>query len=153
MEEESPLRIPVANPYDVRRTSGRGYGGEVTLITGTGDPLPASELATLLGNHSRDVFEQVFAFTLDELYSDDLLSDTSVNSQIYSAGMGVMSLQAGMKRIESERESLFLKGGRSSQKTYVVSERIEEIDNRLREVADNAVTVWAAHSPPSAGRV
>ena len=52
--------------------------------------------------------------------------------------MGVMSLQAGMKRIESEREALFLKGGRSSQKTYVVSERIEEIDNRLREVADNA---------------
>ena len=125
-------------PYDVRRTSGRSYGGEVTLISGTGDPLPASELAALLGNHSRDVFEQVFAFTLDELYSDDLLSDANVNSQIYSAGMGVMSLQAGMKRIESERESLFLKGGRSSQKTYVVSERIEEIDNRLREVADNA---------------
>ena len=62
------------HPYDVRRTSGRSYGGEVTLISGTGDPLPTSELATLLGNHSRDVFEQVFAFTLDELYSDDLLN-------------------------------------------------------------------------------
>ena len=59
--------------FDVRRTTGRSYSGEVAITSGEGDPLPEAELTTLLGHHSRDVFEQVFAFTLDELYSDDLL--------------------------------------------------------------------------------
>lgn len=123
--------------YDVRRTSGRSYGGEVTLISGSGDPLPEAELTTLLGNHSRDVFEQVFAFTLDELYSDDLLSDANVNSQIYSAGMGVASLQDVMNAIERSRSSLFRTGG-STQEIYSAANRLDEVESKLREVADNA---------------
>ena len=59
--------------YDVRRTTGRSYGGEVSVTSASGDTLPETELTRLLGNHSRDVFEQVFAFTLNELYSDDLV--------------------------------------------------------------------------------
>ena len=123
--------------YDVRRTSGRSYGGELTLISGSGDPLPEAELTTLLGNHSRDVFEQVFAFTLDELYSDDLLSDANVNSQIYSAGMGVASLQDVMNAIDRSRSSLFRTGG-STQEIYGAANRLDEVDSKLREVADNA---------------
>ena len=49
--------------YDVRRTTGKSYGGDVALTLATGDMLPESELAKLLGHHSRDVFERVFAFT------------------------------------------------------------------------------------------
>ena len=46
--------------YDVRRTTGKSYGGAVVLSLATGDTLPESELAKLLGHHSRDVFERVF---------------------------------------------------------------------------------------------
>ena len=123
--------------YDVRRTSGRSYGGEVTLTSASGDPFPEAELATLLGNHSRDVFEQVFAFTLDELYSDDLLSDASVNSQIYSAGMGVASLQNVTNAIERSRSSLFRTGG-STQEIYGAANSLDEVDSKLREAAGNA---------------
>ena len=124
-------------PYNVRRTVGRGYGGEVAITSESGDPFPETELTTLLGHHSRDVFEQIFAFTLEELHSSDLLTDSNVNNQIYSAGMGVTSLPNAMKSIENSRRNIFLKGG-SSQKIYEVYTRTEAIDNRLREVSDGA---------------
>ena len=123
--------------YDVRRTTGRSYSGDVLLTSATGDTLPESELALLLGHHSREVFERIFAFTLDDLYSDDLLNDANVNGQIYSAGMGVTSLPNAVKSIESSRIGIFLKGG-STQKIYEIYNKIEEIDNKLREVSNNA---------------
>ena len=123
--------------YDVRRTTGRSYSGEVAITSGQGDPLPVAELTALLGNHSRDVFEQVFAFTLDELYSDDLLNDANVNSQIYSAGMGVASLQDVTDALSRSRNGLFRSGG-STQEIYTVANRLDEIDATLQEVADNA---------------
>ena len=123
--------------YDIRRTTGRSYSGQVTLNSESGDPLPEAELTTLLGNHSRDVFEQVFAFTLDELYSDDLLNDANVNSQIYSAGMGVTSLQEVTTKLDRSRNGLFRSGG-STQEIYTAANRLDAIDSTLQEVADNA---------------
>ena len=123
--------------YDLRRTTGRSYSGEVALTSGSGDQLPEAELPTLLGNHSRDVFEQVFAFTLDELYSDDLLNDANVNSQIYSAGMGVTSLQEVTSTLDRLRNSLFRSGG-STQEIYTAADRLDAIDSSLQEVADSA---------------
>ena len=122
--------------YDVRRTAG-SRGGALTISAVPGEPVDKATLSRLLGHNSRGVFEQVFAFTLEELHSSDLLNDSNVNSQIYSAGMGVTSLSNAMRYIDTEREVLFLKGGRN-QKTYVVCGEIDEIDNRLREVANNA---------------
>ncbi|MCY4528630.1 MAG: AAA family ATPase [Chloroflexi bacterium] len=123
--------------YEVRRTSGRSFSGDVALTSGSGEPLPETELTTLLGNNSRDVFEQVFAFTLNELYSDELLSDANVNSQIYSAGMGVTSLQEVMNTLDRSRNGLFRTGG-STQEIYSAANRLETIDSTLQEVADNA---------------
>ena len=125
--------------YDVQRTTGRSYSGEVSLTSGSGDPLPESELTPLLGNHSRDVFEQVFAFTLDELYSGDLLNDANINSQIYSAGMGVASLPEVTNTLVRSRKSLFRSGG-SKQEIYTAAKRLDVIDSTLQEVADNATS-------------
>lgn len=123
--------------YNVRRTSGRSYSGEVSVTSQLGDPLPESELTTLLGHHSQDVFEQVFAFTLDELYSDDLLSDANVNGQIYSAGMGVASLQDVMASLDRSKNTIFRSGG-STQEIYGAANKLDDIDSKLREVAENA---------------
>ena len=66
------------------------------------------------------------------------MDDSNVNSQIYSAGMGVTSLPNAIRNIDTEKEAIFLNRGRSNQKTYVVCGEIDEIDKRLQEVADNA---------------
>ena len=124
--------------YDVRRAPG-SRGGALTISAVSGEPVDNATLSRLLGYNSRGVFEQVFAFTLEELHSSELLDDSNVNSQIYSAGMGVTSLPNAMGSIDTEREALFLKRGRSNQKTYLACGEIDEIDNRLREVANNAI--------------
>ena len=123
--------------FDLHRTKGGSFRGDVVLTSASGQPLSGNELTALLGNHSRDVFEQVFAFTLEDLYSDDLLNDENVNSQIYSAGMGVTLLPSAFKSIESDRTDIFLRGG-SSQRVYEVHSKIEELDETLQRVRDNA---------------
>ena len=112
-----------------------GRVGQVTLTSERGARLDETALTRLLG--SRDVFEQVFAFTLNELYSDDLLNDSNVNNHIYSAGMGVTSLPAAIRSIESSRETLFLNRG-SSQKIYEAHKKLQDIEEKLQEAADNA---------------
>ena len=123
--------------YDIRRAPG-SRGGVVTITAASGLPQDEATLPRLLGHNSRDVFKQIFGFTLSELHSDDLLNDSNVNNQIYSAGMGVTSLPNAIRSIQSEREALFRMGGRSNQKLYVLSGEIEEVEDRLQEVADSA---------------
>ena len=122
--------------YTVRRFQGRG-GGPVTITNGAGEMLDEAALSKLLGHHSKEVFQNVFAFTLDELHSDDLLKDDRVNSQIYSAGMGAMSLPSAVKAIQSRREALFRKGG-SSQEIHNTYADLQTIDSKIQEVAGNA---------------
>ena len=129
--------------YIVQRTQGRGVG-PVTLRNSAGEALNEAMLAGLLGHHGKDVFENVFAFTLDELHSEGLLKDESVNSQIYSAGMGATNLPAVLKQLKSNKDSLFRKGG-SKQKIAEVNGRLSEVDSKLREVANNAETYGARH--------
>ncbi len=121
---------------DVSRFKG-GPSAGVALTSETGAPLNEAMLAQMLGNNSRALFEQVFAFTLTELHSSDLLKDANVNNQIYSAGMGVTSLPGVMKSIGDEREKLFLNRG-SSQKIYDAHKQLQDIDNKLREIEESA---------------
>ena len=123
-------------PYVVHRVQGRG-AGPVMVTGGNGENLGEGVLAQLLGHHGRDVFESVFAFTLEDLHSGDLLGKSSVNSQIYSAGMGVTKLPAAIKTLQAERAALFLKGG-SVNRIARTARKLDEIEARLRDVANNA---------------
>ena len=93
----------------VQRTTG-SHGGTLTLTTAQGEPLPEGELQRLLG-HSEDVFRKVSTFTLDELHNAALLSDSSVSSQMYSAGMGAEGLPGALRRLDDGKEELFKNRG------------------------------------------
>ncbi len=122
--------------YNARRLHG-ARGGTVTLTAATGEPLPESELHRLLGGNPEYIFNRVFTFTLEELFASDLLSDDNVNDYIYSEGMGVSSLPEALRRIRRDKDGLFRKGG-STQEIYRVANRLQGVDDSLREVADNA---------------
>ena len=123
--------------FTVRRVTGKG-AGSVTLTTAAGEMIPEADLPRLLGNHPKDVFESVFAFTLDELHNGALLADSSVNSQIYSAGMGALKLPSALKTLNDQKAKLFLKGG-SKHAIHDAAGRLEEITSKLKEVESNAV--------------
>ena len=120
----------------VRRVSGTG-GGQVTLVGKAGNPMPHTEISRLLGSHSRRTFETLFGFTLEELHDDALLSDDSVNSQIYSAGIGATRLPDALRTLDQQKELLFLFRG-SKHAINTSASRLDEVESSLREVADNA---------------
>ncbi len=119
----------------VQRIAGAG-GGPLTLTTAAGVPLREAELVRLLG-HPLDVFQSVSTFTLDELHSDEMLRNDSINSQIYSAGMGAARLPGALRTMKAEKEKLFKSGGRT-QAIYDTADQLREIDAKLRDVANNA---------------
>ena len=119
----------------VQRFQGMG-GGPVTLTAASGGPLPDAELSRLLGSHSRDVFQNVFTFTLDELYSENLLSDHSVNRQLYSVGVGATRLPAALNALWSEKQALFLKGG-SKHQIAEAGKELGKIESTLKVVEQN----------------
>ena len=121
----------------IRRFAGT-HGGTVTLTAESGKPLLDQELPRLLGHHSNDVFRNVFSFTLNELHDKALLNDESVNSQIYSAGMGATRLPDALKSLDDNKGRLFLKGGRKHA-IFGVAASLDRVKAGLDEVADNAL--------------
>ena len=120
----------------VQRFQGAG-GGPVRLTAESGEPLPEGGLPRLLGQHSRDVFQNVFTFTLDELHNEALLKDDSVNAQIFAAGMGATKLPAALRALEVEKQSLFLKGG-NKHKIIQSGNALSQIESTLRQVKQHA---------------
>ena len=120
----------------IDRAPGRG-DGPVSLTTATGETLSDTELARLLGNHSKSVFQNIFAFTLDELNNESLLNDDSVNLQIYSAGIGAMRLPDALTTLDRQKSEIFRPQGRN-QLIPSVLQSIEGTDTKLREIAGYA---------------
>ena len=120
----------------IDRSPGRG-DGPVSLTTEAGETLSTGELPRLLGNHSRSVFQNIFAFTLDELNNESLLNDDSVNLQIYSAGIGAMKLPDALAVLDRQKGEIFRPQGRN-QLIPSVLQGIESTDTKLREIAGYA---------------
>ena len=117
--------------YEISRFSGRGIGPvEVSDAAGRvqGEPF----LRDLLGGHGRDVFTNLFAFTLTELQTAAVLKNEDVNRQIYSAGVGERNLPEATRRLEQARRELFLPGG-SKHQLAEVRRQILDLEDRLRE--------------------
>ena len=112
-------------------------GGPVSLTTSAGGTLQAGDLPQLLGNHSRGVFEGIFTFTLDDLTDDSLLSDESVNLQVYSAGIGATKLPGALEALEQQKRGIFLPNGRT-QLAYRVAAAMETTASDLQKIAGYA---------------
>ena len=120
----------------IDRVQGRG-DGPVTLTTDGGETFPAGDLSRLLGNHSRSVFQNIFAFTLDELNNESLLNDDSVNLRIYSAGIGAMRLPDALATLDRQKREIFVPRG-SSQSVPKIAGEIERTNSELQQIAGYA---------------
>ncbi len=99
--------------------------------------------ATEVGNMSKALYANVFAFGLAELAVLDSLDSDDVRSRIYSAGagLGTRSLPAARRRLESKCDSLYKPRGRAPLINVALS-RADELDRRIaglsRDVAEHA---------------
>jgi len=92
-------------------------------------------LARLLGNASKGMFEEVFAFDADVLRG---LSGEA-NSAIFEAGMGVRALPKALASIEKQATELFKPGGQKQKVANLlrdlkaVRSELDEIDGQAAE--------------------
>jgi uncharacterized protein YhaN len=114
-------------------------GGTVTVTLPDGSPGGANDLAVLLGHTSRDLFRNVFAFSLAELQDFDTLSSDEVRARVYGAGIGAgrLGLPEIERKIEEDRGELYKEAG-SKQVMADLLRKAEEVRRRLRELGSQA---------------
>ena len=110
-------------------------GGPFTLRRGSGAANSDEGILQRLTAHAtKDLFRNVYAFTLDELQSQGLLKDDAVAGRIYSAGMGVTRLPDFSADLRKRKEDLFKPPRGRKQKLSSLLKELEQIDSRLKEL-------------------
>jgi uncharacterized protein YhaN len=118
--------------YTVERHAGV-RGGILSVKDDSGNSYGEAELKQLVGHSSKELFENIFAFGLDELQEMKSLDNEEVQGRIYSAGLGVTDLPGVERKIEADREKIYRLGGnlgRNQSISEVLSE-LEEVEASL----------------------
>ena len=114
-------------------------GGQLQVTLPDGSAGTADDLAKLVGHTSRDLYRNVFAFSLSELQEFDSLNSEDVRTRIYGAGMGAGSL--GLPEIEAklekERDDLYVERG-SKQAIAKLIRDAADLDGELRTLKQQA---------------
>ena len=126
----------------LRDDGGRAFEvefGERSLVVrdGAGQSLDRVELERILGHASRDTFESVFAFGIEELQQLGILDRGEAARHIYAAGMGASRLPAALASIERARNELFKERGHLPEISKKLRE-LEQVDNAIRACAGDA---------------
>ncbi len=102
-------------------------GGLVSVTLPDGRKAGEEALHELLGGTTRELYRNVYAFSLSELQSMETLDNDAVKAALYGAGTGtgVRALSTAMTTIGKRLDELFKPGGRSP-----------ELNRRLRELED-----------------
>ena len=134
------LEDPALGTVHLTRRPGQG-GGLLTLADDAGNPLDSSVLQQLLFGINRDVYRNVFGFSLYELQTFDSLTGDGVRNALYGAsfGTGLRSPVEALKTLESRRDALFKP---SASKPPLNSElsSLEKLRATLRAARDEAAT-------------
>lgn len=99
------LKIKLQNGENlvISRTPGT-HGGDVRISSSQEVLRGQDVLNHILGNASKDIYRNIYAFTLDELNNINSLSGDEVKSRIYGAGLGLGNLS--LKSIEKDLGNL-----------------------------------------------
>lgn len=92
------------------------------------------EYQQLMGNASSDLYQNVYAITLDELISIGKLSDSGMEDRIFSLGMGLSGVDFGgfEKELVTHSKEYYLSGG----KKQILLELTNQIEEREGKIAD-----------------
>lgn len=137
--------------------AGGRHGGRITLVGDDGEtytleryagprgghPMLRAEsgeqaaLEGLIGHATLSLYSNVFAFSLDEMQSEGLMSDSEVSGRLYSVGMGASGLPEFRAKLADRRDGLFRPRG-SAQKIPRLLQELNDVDGRLRTIQGSA---------------
>lgn len=121
--------------FRLHRTEGSRVTGQESIVSLTDDK-PAPDLVDLLGGATRDVFENIFAFSLAELQTVSSLENADVQARLYAAaaGTGAQTVPDARKRLEEDAKRLYSERGRSE--LGEVLQKLEVLTARRRDLGD-----------------
>ena len=134
-------RIRLINDAGARYTLERFAGirgGPFVLHTEAGVQLrDAAFLQDLTGHAPSDLFNNVFAFSLDEIQSEGLMNNSEVADRIYSAGMGASRLPEFAQSLAKRKDALYRPRGRA-QKIAELLRDLKDTDAQIKEIRSHA---------------
>jgi uncharacterized protein YhaN len=121
--------------FRVTRSDDGTSRGELEISGDDGGAFPTGKLENLLRGTTETLYENVFAFGLDELQRLDTLQDDDVAGHIYSAGMGAgaMSPVAFRQLVQDDMDRLFKARGRKQPIGELLTQ-IEEDEERIAQL-------------------
>ncbi|WP_027361550.1 AAA family ATPase [Halodesulfovibrio aestuarii] len=117
----------------------------VAITGGNGGQMDESALQALLGNVSRDLYTNVYGFSLTELQSKEALTGDAVRNALYgTVHGGGASYTDVMKHLSTKREALFKKGG----KVLPLNKHIKDLEQLRKDMnaCDDSVAAYLAVS-------
>ncbi|MFL5358130.1 AAA family ATPase [Archangium sp.] len=126
-----------AGPLVVRRVADRRGRAPLTVLSPEGHELLPSRLDEALAHVSRELFCEVFAFSLDELSSfENLAEEDGVSRALFAAGLrGARRLPEVEKHLEKRTGELFKKGAQRPVLNQVLLQ-LEEVRAQLDALKD-----------------
>ena len=124
-------------PLVVRRAVDRKGRPSVTVLSPEGQELPPSRLEEALAHVSRELFCEVFAFSLEELSTfEKLAEEDGVSRALFAAGLrGARRLPEVEKQLEKRAGELYKPRGREPELNQVLKE-LEEVKARFHALED-----------------
>ena len=139
LEDDADPQTESDLSYLVERVATAPRGGKrLRVERANGEEAPESELVRLLGHADRDLFNNVFAFSLTELQSLESLTEKGVQEHIFSAGItgAGRSARDALEQIRKESDELFK--GRAKTRGSVLVDQIAQLDEELRAGRERA---------------
>ncbi|MCC8193572.1 MAG: AAA family ATPase, partial [Deltaproteobacteria bacterium] len=120
------------------------HGGKATLTDADGAPRPESDLAVMLRGCTPDLFDKVFAFSLEELMHFGSLTDDSIRHALHGAafGTGLRSPGQVLKQLEDAMRHLYAPRASSAIIHGLVRE-LEAVNGTIKD-RGNEVDRYAA---------
>lgn len=102
-------------------------------LTDDGNILSEAALQKYFGSITRQLYENVFGFSLDELQGFESLNASEIKDAIYGAGFGtaLLAVPKTRKNLEKQLSGLFKPSGQKQEINKLLS-RLEDLKSRLR---------------------
>jgi len=119
-----------------RNFSGRD---DVTITLPEKELRGQSALDVLLSHASINIFQNIFAFTLDELQNLDSLKEDEIRNRIYGAelGLGSVSLKQVEDAINKRADAIFSPRGKKTE-TNILLQEIKTLEQDIRNIQKEA---------------
>jgi len=143
-------RVLLSTPHGelwVQRLDGKRAEGDLTVKNGVMAAVPESRLREALASVDRELFEQVFAFGLDELRSWGQLMDAGkVKDALAAASMqGALRLPQALEQLDAEARALWGRQATTRQ-LNVALQQLAQVRARRQQLGDRPREYFAARA-------